>query len=89
MAVGDLVHWELQNFTPASGVEVMCMWVETGAGAARYWGFESAAGVSYCFYVGDSNASNSTVSGIRLGINNTYFFHNFDAGMGGCGVQTQ
>jgi hypothetical protein len=31
MAVGDLVHWELQNFTPAARVEVMCMWVETGA----------------------------------------------------------
>ena len=94
MTVGDLINWETQNFTPAAGVEVLCTWVETGAGAVRYWGFESAAGVTYNYYTMGASAtatavSNNTVSGIKLCLTNTYFFHNFDAGLGGCGIQTK
>ena len=94
MTAGDLIHWEAGNFTPAAGVEVMCMWVETGAGSVVYWGFESAATVSYNYYTMGASAtatavSNDTVSGIKLCLTNTYYYHNFTAGYGGCGVQTK
>lgn len=90
MTVGDLINWELQNFTPSGSTQVLCTWAETGAGTARYWGFESAAGVSYVYYGGDTNnTGNSTVSGIKLCLTNTYYFHNFAAGLGGCGIQTK
>ena len=84
MTVGDVITTTSNAFQPSAGTEIMVTWVTCAAGTVRYWGSQDGTDYMYNYYQGDTFPNPNNV---KLGITNTWYFYNNDAGLGFVGIQ--
>jgi|TARA_B110000263_G_scaffold219528_1_gene206829 hypothetical protein len=85
MTVGDIISENNNAFQPSAGTEIMVTWVEMGAGANRSWGVQNGTLYQYNYFNSTSPFANP--NNVKLGITNTWYFYNNDAGLGFVGIQ--